>query len=309
LDEFALIRRHFARPASGIVTLGIGDDAALLQPPEDCETVVACDTLVAGRHFAGDADPADIGWKALNVNLSDLAAMGAEADAFLLALTLPEADEDWLAAFAGGLREAADAGGVCLAGGDTTRGPLTITITAIGHLPRNSALRRDGARDGDLLAVTGTLGDAGAALAGHADAELQRRLHRPRARLEAGRVLRGLARAAIDVSDGLLADVGHICRASRVGAAVRADRLPASEALAALAVPEEHRLAWQCGAGDDYELAVAISPQALDAAQAACLDIGVPLSVIGRFVVGERARLFDAEGKEYNGITNGYSHF
>lgn len=309
MDEFALIRRYFARPASGIVTLGIGDDAALLQPPEDSETVVACDTLVAGRHFATDADPADIGWKALNVNLSDLAAMGAEADAFLLALTLPEAEEDWLAAFAGGLREAADAYGVCLAGGDTTRGPLTITITALGHLPRNSALRRDGARDGDLLAVTGALGDAGAALAGHTVAELQRRLHRPCARLEAGRALRGLARAAIDVSDGLLADVGHICRASRVGAAIRADRLPASDSLAALAVPAEQRLAWQCGAGDDYELAVAISPQALNAAQAACLDIGVPLSVIGRFVVGERVRLFDSEGKEYKGITNGYSHF
>lgn len=309
MDEFALIRRHFARPASGVVTLGIGDDAALLLPPEDGETVIACDTLVAGRHFGADADPADIGWKALNVNLSDLAAMGAEADAFLLALTLPAADEDWLAGFAGGLREAADAHGVCLAGGDTTRGPLTVTITAIGHLPRNSALRRDGARDGDLLAVTGTLGDAGAALAGHAEAELQRRLHRPRARLEAGRALRGLARAAIDISDGLVADVGHICRASRVGAAIRADRLPASDALAALTVPAERRLAWQCRAGDDYELAVAISPQALASAQAACAAIDVPLTVVGRFLVGERVRVFDSEGKEYQGMANGYRHF
>ena len=308
VNEFDLIRRHFAAPASGAVTLGVGDDAALLQPPEGREIAVSCDTLVSGRHFLPDDDPAGIAWKALNVNLSDLAAMGAEAECFLLALTLPAFDGPWLDTFADGLRRAAGAAGVPLAGGDITRGPLAITITAVGSVEGGGALRRCGARAGDLLCVTGTLGDAAAALAGADEPALRERLHRPTARLAAGRALRGLARAAIDVSDGLLADVGHLCASSSVGAVVRADLLPCSDALAAHP-DDDTRLAWQATGGDDYELAVALAPEVVETAVTRCREVATPLTVVGRFTTAKTVRLLRADGTEAFMESGGYRHF
>ncbi|MFP5306942.1 MAG: thiamine-phosphate kinase, partial [Gammaproteobacteria bacterium] len=222
MDEFALIRRYFARltAAHAGVVLGVDDDAALLAPQPGSQLVVTTDTLIAGRHFPESTAPFDIGWKSPAVNLSDLAAMGATPRWFLLALSLPDADARWLEPFASGLRALADRHHVALVGGDTTRGPLAITITAIGEVPAGEALLRSGARVGDLICVTGTLGDAGLALAlrpglgirdsGLGDSFLMARLNRPEPRVAAGIAMRGIATAAIDLSDGLAGDLQHI---------------------------------------------------------------------------------------------------
>ncbi|MDX1594620.1 MAG: thiamine-phosphate kinase, partial [Gammaproteobacteria bacterium] len=226
VSEFELIARHFAGHDSHPgVLLGVGDDAALLLPPGPGEVLaVTVDALVSGVHFDPDVEPDSLGHKALAVNLSDLAAMGATPAWFTLALTLPGIDEAWVGRFARGLASLAEAHGVALVGGDTTRGPLAVTIQAAGHVPAGEALRRDGARPGDAVCVTGTLGDAALALrdppglaAGERDT-LRERLLRPTPRLAAGRALRGLAPAAIDLSDGLAADLGHVLVASGVGA-------------------------------------------------------------------------------------------
>ena len=244
--EFELIERIKRRVSlRDDVMLGIGDDAAVLRVPADHELVVTADTLNAGVHFPVETVPFDVGWKALAVNLSDLAAMGARPAWCTLSLSLPQADTPWVDAFVDGLLALAQTHRVSLIGGDTTRGPLSISITAMGFVPTGAALRRQGAQPGDEIWVTGTLGDAAAALTqwqvgSDIDASLRSRLDRPTARVEAGLALRGRASACIDVSDGLLADLGHVLRASGVGARIEHSSLPISGSLRS-AVPSLRR--------------------------------------------------------------------
>jgi thiamine-monophosphate kinase len=319
MDEFELIRRYFATltPPRDDVALGIGDDAALLAPPRGHEVVVSTDTLIAGRHFPEDTDPQAVGWKALAVNLSDLAAMGAEPRWFTLALTLRMVDPDWLAGFAAGLGAMAREAGVALVGGDTTQGPLSITITAMGTVPSGKAIRRSGAKAGDAICVTGTLGDAALGLrllgegggrgeARSADIEhLRTRLNRPVPRVAVGAALRELAHAAIDLSDGLAGDLSHILEASGVGAEIRAGKLPMSPAFKALSEPEE-RLELQVSGGDDYELCVCL-PAANVAKLRKRLD--VPLTEVGKVVKGSGLTVLDTKGKRLSLQPFGYRHF
>ncbi|HEY0914657.1 MAG TPA: thiamine-phosphate kinase [Solimonas sp.] len=311
MDEFSLIRRHFAglTPARPDVVLGIGDDAALLRPSPGMQLVVTSDTLVAGRHFPECTAAADIGWKALAVNLSDLAAMGAEPRWFTLALTLPDADPQWLEGFAAGLRELAQPSGIALVGGDTTRGPLSITITAMGEVPPGQALRRDGARPGDRICVTGTLGDAALALRRLEQpglpAQLRQRLDRPTPRMAAGLALRGLATAALDISDGLAGDLGHILAASGVGAEIDLGALPGSAHFNGLA-PADGRAELMLRGGDDYELCVCLPPEAVEEAQQ---RLDVPLTEIGRITAEPGLRGLDASGSLQPQQACGYRHF
>ena len=315
MDEFSLIRRHFAglTAAQHDVVLGIGDDCALLQVPAGEQLVVTTDTLVAGRHFPLQTAPYDIAWKALAVNLSDLAAMAATPRWFTLALTLPSVDADWLAGFASGLKALADAHQVALVGGDTTRGPLSLTLTAMGSLPPGAASRRDGARVGDVVAVTGTLGDAALALQrleqDETDADeawLRARLNRPTPRLVAARALGEFSTAAVDVSDGLAADLGHILDASGCGARLHAAQLPRSPAFDRLA--GAGALSLQLHGGDDYELCVCIPPQRFAEAQARCEAVGTVLTAIGSIVEGSGLMLVDG-ATECELPQRGYNHF
>jgi len=319
MDEFELIRKYFldlTQPRED-VALGIGDDAALLTPPRGAEVVVTTDTLIAGRHFPEDTDAQAVGWKALAVNLSDLAAMGAEPRWFTLALTLRMVDPEWLAGFASGLAAMARETGVALVGGDTTQGPLSITVTAMGTVPAGKALKRSGAKVGDAICVTGTLGDAALALrlgqgegargeARSADLEhLRARLNRPTPRVAAGAALREYAHAAIDLSDGLAGDLSHILDASRVGAELKANKLPMSPAFKALSEPEV-RLELQVSGGDDYELCVCVP-----AGDVAGLrkKLKVPLTEVGRIVKGKSLSIVDAHGKKIALEPFGYRHF
>jgi thiamine-monophosphate kinase len=270
LSEFALIERYFrGRGAERAdVTLGVGDDAALMRVPPGCELVAATDTLVAGVHFPQDSPPESIGHRALAVNLSDLAAMGARPAWALLALTLPQADEAWLGGFATGLGELARTHEVALVGGDTTRGPLCISVQLLGFVPAGAALTRSGARAGDVLFLSGTCGDAAAGLAleqrrlsAPADARrwLRARFLFPTPRVALGEQLRGFASACIDVSDGLLGDAGKLAAASHVGAELAWNELPLSEPLVTLLGERRARELALTG-GDDYELCFAVPP-------------------------------------------------
>lgn len=312
LGEFDLIARIRARALQrGDVVLGIGDDAALLQPPQGRQLVVTTDTLNSGVHFPVETSPADIGWKALAVNLSDLAAMGAEPAWCTLSLSLPEAGSAWTDAFLDGFLELAQRHGVALIGGDTTRGPLSISVTAMGFIEPGRALRRDAAQVGDEIWVTGTLGDAAAALAqlrGHADPALRSRLDRPTPRVEAGRALAGIARAAVDVSDGLLADLGHICERSGVGAEIELASLPASPALLQ-AFDVEQRFSLQATGGDDYELCFTALPLHRDELLRACASVGVAATCIGRIVSGGGVIALDADARAWRPPRQGYDHF
>jgi thiamine-monophosphate kinase len=312
LNEFGLIQRYFKglTPATPDVVLGIGDDAALLTVPDGHELVWSIDTLVEGVHFAHGADPVALGHKALAVNLSDLAAMGADPHGVVLALTLPQADEAWCEGFAKGFGALAVASGIPLVGGDMTRGPLAISVSVLGRVPRGRALRREGAKIGDDIAVTGPLGDAALALqlGDSAPEMLRRRLEMPVPHLAAGSLLRDWASAAIDVSDGLMADLQHLCTASGVGAVIRADHLPRSPAFAALEVPDA--LALQAGGGDDYVLCLALPPEAVERAQAALQAAGLgSLHVIGQVVEGDTARLVNAAGAPVLLASAGYRHY
>ncbi|WP_147653472.1 thiamine-phosphate kinase [Vulcaniibacterium gelatinicum] len=323
--EFDLIARIRARAAARAdVVLGIGDDAALLQVPAGHWLVVATDTLNAGVHFPHDAAPADIGWKALAVNLSDLAAMGAEPAWCTLSLSLPTGDAAWLDGFLDGFLALAAEQGVALVGGDTTHGPLSVCVTVHGFVAPERALRRDGARVGDEVWVSGTLGDAAAALrllgiGTPADAApvraapaerafLLARLHRPVPRLALGRALAGLAHACIDVSDGLLADLGHVCRASGVGAELMLAELPASPALRA-ACETGVRQALQATGGDDYELCFTAAPAQRAALEALAAATDTPLTRIGRIVAGAGVRALAADGRPWQPPRRGYEHF
>jgi len=311
--EFDLIARIRARASQrGGVVLGIGDDAALLQVPPDQQLVVTADTLNAGVHFPDDTAPADIGWKSLAVNLSDLAAMGAVPAWCTLSLSLPQSDESWVDAFLDGFLDLADQHAIGLVGGDTTRGPLSISVTAMGLVESGVALRRDQARAGDDVWVTGTLGDAAAALEalleGHeVPKSLRQRLDRPTPRIAAGRRLSGLAHACIDISDGLLADLAHICKNSGVGAEINLMELPASLDLAS--VESSRRWGWQTCGGDDYELCFTASPRNRDLIVQALDFTDVSATRIGRIVAAQGVRAFDGEAQEWLLPSRGYQHF
>jgi thiamine-monophosphate kinase len=313
LSEFELIRRYFVRDRAS----PIGDDCALLAAPAGLALAVTTDTLTEGTHFLPGTDPRRLGHKALAVNLSDLAAMGADPRWFLLALTLPEADEAWLEAFAGGMFALADTHRIELVGGDTTRGPRTITITAIGTLPPGYALRRDAAVTGEDLWLSGATGEAAlglahlqgrAQLAPDALARCVQRLEAPEPRVALGRALRGIAGAAIDVSDGLLADVGHIAEQSRVGAEIDYGALPQAPALAAC---PDRALADDCllGGGDDYELAFTAPAAKRAEVERAGRAAGVAVTRIGRIVGGAPEVRLLAGGKPRAAAHRGFDHF
>ena len=312
--EFDLIARIRARAKSrDDVVLGIGDDAALLRVPADKLLVVATDTLNAGMHFPDETAPADIGWKALAVNLSDLAAMGAQPAWCTLSLSLPDSDAAWIDAFLDGFLALADAHGIALVGGDTTRGPLSACVTVHGLVDAGRVLRRDAARAGDEVWVTGTLGDAAGALAQWQaqqpiDPALRARLDRPTPRIATGLALAGIAHAGIDISDGLLADLGHVCVASRVGAEIDIDALPASSALQA-AFDRAACRALQASGGDDYELCFTAASDRHEAIVRIAENTGVAVTCIGRVVAGSGVHAALGDGSEWTPPRAGYVHF
>jgi thiamine-monophosphate kinase len=316
-SEFDLIRRHFTRPARQ-ADLAVGDDAALLTPRPGMQLVVSTDMLVAGTHFLPDADPEDLGWKALAVNVSDLAAMGAEPRWAVLSLALPGADEAWIAALARGFFACAEAHGLDLVGGDTTRGPLNLCPTVFGELPKGQAILRSGARPGDDLWISGQPGRAALGLA-HLRGQIElapagrdaclRALHRPQPRLALGLGLRGLASALLDVSDGLLGDLGHILECSAVGTLLQETALPLAGLLAAC---KDAALARRCllAGGDDYELLFAAPPAQREAVAALGQGLELALHRIGQCT--ERAGellLQDATGALQPLAARGYDHF
>ena len=320
LSEFDLIKHYFqrARPPSGRTVLGIGDDCALLAPGPGKLLAVSSDMLVEGRHFFAGADPFQLGHKALAVNLSDLAAMGATPLGFTLALALPSADPAWLDGFSRGLFALADAHGCELVGGDTTRGPLNICITIFGELAPGQALRRDAARAGDDIWISGTLGDARLALAGllhevpldAADAALAApRLHAPAPRVALGRLLAegGLAHAALDISDGLVGDLKHILAASRVGAVLDVDALPAGPALARQPIGLRRRFA--AAGGDDYELCFTAPAAQREAVVAAGAASGTAVTRVGSITAEAGLKLVDADGAALDLQLAGWDHF
>ena len=315
LGEFELIERFFSRPARR-ATLGVGDDCALLQTTPGTTLAVSTDMLVEGRHFLSTVPADRLGHKALAVNLSDLAACGAQPVAFTLALALPRADEAFLAAFARGLFALADREACELIGGDTTRGPLTVCVTVLGELPAGTALLRTGARPGDDLYVSGTLGDARLALEAFrgnltldaADfAHVRRAMELPTPRTALGIRLRGLATGAIDISDGLTGDLGHLLRGSAVAAVVDVDALPRSAVLAAQ--PIELQRECLLAGGDDYELVFTALPSRRDAVAAAGASAGTTVTRIGRIEAGAGLRLVDRSGESVPGRLGSFDHF
>ncbi|RYF16775.1 MAG: thiamine-phosphate kinase [Comamonadaceae bacterium] len=316
MGEFDLIARYFTRPVHRS-PLGVGDDCALLQPGPGMQLAVSTDLLVEGRHFLSTVHPRRLGHKALAVNLSDLAACGARPLAFTLSLSLPSVDEPWLAGFSTGLFALADVHDCELVGGDTTRGPLCINITVFGEVPAGTALLRSGARPDDDLWVSGTLGDARLALEAFRGTvslpqavfdRARLRLEQPEPRVALGNALRGIATAAIDVSDGLLGDLGHVLRRSGVGATVDVD---AACSLLAATQPE-----WQLAraqveplvlaGGDDYELAFTAPADRRQDVQAAAARCATPVHRIGRIEAAPGLRLADAEG---HALTRSYASF
>ena len=322
LGEFALIDRYFRRPSSdpGVV-LGVGDDAALLAPTPGHELVLAVDMMVEGRHFLPGADPAGLGHKVLAVNLSDMAAMGARPRWALLAGALPDSDEAWLAAFSCGLFALADAHGVALVGGDTTRGPRNLCLTIAGEVPAGQAVRRSGARADDDVWVSGTIGDAMLALAAlqgrtaleaAALAPLRARLERPQPRVALGMALRGVASAMLDVSDGLTGDLGHILEASAVGARIDLARIPCAEPLRARLATSERALALACllAGGDDYELCFTARNALRERVEAAGRGVGVPLARIGTITSRESGLVVhDERDVPLSALPRAFDHF
>jgi thiamine-monophosphate kinase len=318
LSEFELISRYFQRAprADGRTELGVGDDCALLRPAPGMQTAISTDMLVEGRHFFAGADARLLGHKCLAVNLSDLAAMGAAPVAFTLALALPAVQEAWLAAFSEGLLKLADEHGCELIGGDTTKGPLTISITVFGDVPTGQALRRDAARSGDDIWISGTLGDARLALAGYRG-ELQlaaaaldaagMRMHAPTPRLRLGLALRGIANAAIDISDGLVGDLGHILERSQLGATLNADALPAGAVLGMQ--PQALRRAYTLAGGDDYELCFTASPERRDAVLAAARAAATPVARVGSIDAAPGLRITDGAGAPLQLSLQSFDHF
>jgi thiamine-monophosphate kinase len=315
LGEFDLIEKYFTRAPRRAV-LGVGDDCAVLAAPNGMQLCISSDMLVEGRHFLSTVAPERLGHKALAVNLSDLAACGAEPLAFTLALALPRADEAFLEGFARGLWALAEQHDIDLVGGDTTAGPLNICITVFGQVPAGQALLRSGAGVGDELWVSGTLGDARAALecfrgtlnlGGDAFETIRLAMERPEARVALGLQLRGVASSAIDISDGLLGDLGHVLRRSAVGARLNLDALPRSAQLAAL-TPQQQRLCLLQG-GDDYELLFTAASSQHDAVRAAARQAGVPVTPVGRIEAGSALVVVDGSGQRLDIAATGFDHF
>ncbi|MVF20335.1 thiamine-phosphate kinase [Methylocaldum sp.] len=315
LGEFELIRRFFTdqtvkHPST---ILGVGDDCALLRVEEGEDLAVTADTLVEGVHFLSDVDPESLGHKVLAVNLSDLAAMGAKPKWVVLALTLPHADAAWLQSFAKGFFALAERYGVELIGGDTTRGPLTITVQALGLTPRDGALRRSGARPGDLIYLTGELGAAGLGLkmrqgrTGIEDQTAIAHLERPEPRVDIGLKLRGLANSGIDVSDGLAADLGHILEASGVGATLAWERLPLPDGVRRY-IEETGDWRMPLSAGDDYELCFTVPPGNREKLERCLTTGGFPFALIGQIEPQTGLRLFK-DGRSIELSQDGYQHF
>lgn len=318
--EFSLIARYFdrVRTARLDVETGIGDDCALLSVPEKQTLAISTDTLVSGIHFLPDIDPRDLGYKALAVNLSDLAAMGATPAWLTLALTLPEVDEAWLAAFSDSLFEQLNYYEMQLIGGDTTRGPLSMTLGIHGLVPAGRALKRSGARPGDWIYVTGTPGDSAAGLAilqkqlsvadaQHADYLVQRHL-RPTPRVLQGQALRERASAAIDLSDGLISDLGHILKASDCGARIELNDLPLSEPLRSVTTPEQAQR-WALSGGEDYELCFTVPELNRGALDVALGHLGVPFTCIGQVTPAADGMQFLRDGEPVTLNWKGYDHF
>jgi len=318
--EFELIQQFFQReqaesPAEGVL-LGIGDDCALLQLPEGQQLAVSVDTLVADVHFPADADPELIAERALRTNLSDLAAMGAAPLWFTLALTLPRADEQWLRAFSRGLFNCARQFAIALVGGDTTSGPLSISIQVMGAVAPAQGLRRDGASPGDFVLVTNCLGDGAGALAviqqrlevaPEAQTYLLERFYRPVPRLKEAQLLRGIASAALDISDGLVADLQHICDASDVGAVLDVENLPLSPALLALSNQAQAR-EWALAGGDDYELCFTVPAEKMSELALLIAEGQLNATVIGEIIPGRKV-ICEWEGKPFALPKTGFQHF
>lgn len=318
LSEFDLIAQYFTRSAqeAGRVALGVGDDCALVFPAPGMQLAISSDMLVEGRHFFPGADPYSLGHKCLAVNLSDLAAMGASPVAFTLALALPDARADWLAPFSKGMLALADLHQCELVGGDTTKGPLNVCITIFGEVPPGQALRRDAAWPGDDIWISGTLGDARLALAGYRNeivlppetlAAAAPRMHAPTPRVALGLALRGIARAAIDISDGLMGDLGHILTRSGVGATLLADSLPVGTTLASQ--NREVRRRFALAGGDDYELCFTAPADRRDAVLAAADLSGTPVTRVGRIEDAAGLRLIDAASAPLNLQLASFDHF
>ena len=321
--EFELIARHFAPLAAGEVgAFGLTDDAAVLQLAPGCAMVATADAMVAGVHFLQDDPPDLVARKLLRVNLSDLAAMGARPRAYLLTTALPEAiDDAWLSAFAAGLAADQVEFGVTLAGGDTvsTPGPLALSLTAVGEAEGGAVLRRAGAEPGDTVYVTGTIGDAAlgldclqgclAGLGPQQTAHLVGRYRLPQPRTGLGPRLVGLAHAALDVSDGLVADLGHLCRQSGLGAVIEAACVPLSEAAGEALAADLDLLLRVLTGGDDYELVFAAPPEAGAAIEAICVELGLRLTAIGSFIAGQGVTVVDRDGVPLDGLgAGGWRH-
>ncbi|ARN74412.1 thiamine-phosphate kinase [Oceanicoccus sagamiensis] len=331
LSEFDIIARYFADIDGGTtvgttvdttagqsaVTLGVGDDCALLSLPPGQQLALSIDTLVSGRHFPENANPYQLAERALAVSISDLAAMGATPLAFTLALTLPAVDTQWLDGFSRGLRAAAQAYKLPLMGGDTTQGPLSLTVQVHGSVSAQTALKRSAAKPGDAIFVSGTIGDAAVALAmiqGRLTVDqaqqnfLNQRFYQPSARLDIGQGLLGLANAAIDISDGLLADLAHIAKASQLAAVVNVDQLPLSSVIKAV-VEKPQALAYALSGGDDYELCFTAPPENRALIKTLGQQLGVPITEVGTMLAGSGVSCIDASGGDVSVDASGYQHF
>lgn len=319
MDEFKLISQFFLNKTGSRpdVLLGIGDDCSLLQAPYSQKLAISTDTMVEGRHFFPDTPAEALGYKALAISLSDLAAMGAEPAWLLLALTLPQAHPEWLSAFSQSLCALANSHNITLVGGNTAQGPLNITTTLLGFVPTETALIRGGAKVGDDIYVSGILGEAGLALKvlygeisieGFDQAKANQRLFYPATRINLGMGLRGIASAAIDVSDGLAADLGHILEQSQVGASLYLERFPSSSLLAKLPVPD---LAWELalGSGDDYELCFTAPPEQRKAIEELTMKTGCLCSRIGQIDAQTGLRIYQPNGQDFQIRSIGYAHF
>lgn len=316
MSEFSLIQRYFTRSTPGAV-LGVGDDAALVRVGSGMELAISTDMLVSGTHFFADAEPYMLGHKALAVNISDMAAMGAQPRWATLAISLPSEDEVWLERFSAGFFALADAYQVELIGGDTTQGPLNLSITILGEVPQGQALRRDGAMPGDEIWVSGKLGDAALALA-HMQGKVvldetgfsatATALHRPVPRVALGIALRGMANSAIDISDGLLADLGHILERSKMAGEIEFDTLPVSAHLKPYLA---HALGKQCAmaGGDDYELCFTAAAARHAEIEKLAARLDLPLSCIGKIVAGTGCTVHAANGGVMTIEETGYDHF